>query len=111
MIHEATFFGVPDGTVFGLLSSTAFAIHLVRSEVRQHDAKDVGQLAAGQLVVCAIFINLWAGVDIFATPDLLAQATHPAALFQVRELSPLARCPLTVSSLLVPTRDLPTHRV
>lgn len=49
-----TIMGIPEGTLWGLASAIAFAVHLVRSEMRQHEAKDIGQLASGQLVVCGI---------------------------------------------------------
>lgn len=60
-----TIMGVREGTVWGLTSAIAFAFHLVRSEIRQHEAEDVGQLAAGQLVVCgmlSMMLLCWTGI-------------------------------------------------
>ena len=60
-----TFFGIREGTLWGLTSAIAFAFHLVRSEIRQSEAEDVGQLAAGQLIVCGVLSLLllaWTGI-------------------------------------------------
>lgn len=67
-------FGLREGTVWGLLSAIAFALHLVRSEIRQHEAKDVGQLAASQLIVCGVLsvgLLAWTGThDPLLSPQL-----------------------------------------
>lgn len=67
-------FGLREGTLWGLLSAIAFALHLVRSEMRQHEARDIGQLAAAQLIVCGVLslgLLAWTGThDPLLSPQL-----------------------------------------
>lgn len=68
--------------MWGLLSAVSFALHLVRSEIRQHEAKDVGQLAAAQLIVCGLLsvgLLAWTG----SHDPLLSPQLSPAVIASV----------------------------
>lgn len=80
-----TILGIPAGSFYGLTGSVIFALHLVRSEIRQCEAADIGQLAAGQLVVCALLSNLWAIGDVGLNTELLPQV-DPSYIATVRTL-------------------------
>lgn len=65
--------GVPEGTIWGLASAISFAVHLVRSEMRQYEALDIVQLAAAQLVVCGVLSVVLLGVEACLRPVVAAQ--------------------------------------
>lgn len=78
-----TVFGLREGTLWGLLSAISFAVHLVRSEIRQHEAKDIGQLAAAQLIVCGVLslgLLAWTGNH----DPLLSPQLSPGVIASVR---------------------------
>ena len=78
-----TIMGIPEGSLWGLGSAIAFAVHLVRSEMRQHEAANVGQLAAGQLAVCGMLSLGLLGVQA-ATDPHIAQELDVGKIASVR---------------------------
>ena len=87
-----TIFGVPEGAVWGLASAIAFALHLVRSEMRQFEAKDVGQLAAAQLVVCGVLSVVVLAIQATTRP-IVASEISIDVIRSVRSLTAALVCP------------------
>jgi hypothetical protein len=74
--------GVPEGAIWGLASAISFAVHLVRSEMRQYEAQDIVQLAAAQLIVCGILSLLLLGVEASLRPVVAAEL-NPQVIMSV----------------------------
>jgi di/tricarboxylate transporter len=68
-----TLFGLKEGTLWGLANAFFFALHLVRSELRQKEAEDIAQLAAGQMVVLGAFSLMLLPIAGVMNPQVLPE--------------------------------------